>query len=61
MFIRNEKNKFDYYSKFEKEYGHSFIVSFSTHVGNDALLIDSSAPFHMTFNRDFFSKYEEFD
>ena len=33
----------------------------ATHVGENAWLIDSGASFHMTPNRNWLSKYENFD
>lgn len=40
--------KFD----FEKEYGDALNVALFTHSGDDAWLLNSSASFHMTPNRD---------
>ena len=39
----------------------AFVAALATHTSEDVWLIDSSASFHMTSHRDWFSKYEEFD
>jgi len=48
-------------SEFEKEDGDVFIVALATHVGDNPWLIDSGASFHLTPNRNWFSKYEKVD
>ena len=44
-----------------REDGDVFIVALATHVGENAWLIDSGASFHMTPNRNWFSKHKFFD
>jgi hypothetical protein len=44
-----------------EEYGDAFIVALTTHIGNNAWLIELGAFFHMTFNRYWFFKYKDFD
>lgn len=58
---KKKKKKFDYDFESKKEDGDAFIATLATHASNDAWLIDLGASFHMTFNKDWFSKYEEFD
>ena len=48
-------------SESEKEDGDAFIAALATHVGENAWLIDSGASLHMTPNRNWFSKYENFN
>lgn len=58
---KNKKKKFDSDSESEKEDGDAFITTLATRVGNDTWLIDSGASFHMISNKDWFSKYGEFN
>ena len=58
---KKKKNKKDSNSVSEKEYGDAFITSLYTHASYNAWLIDLGASFHITPNRNWFSKYENFD
>lgn len=51
-------NKYNFDFKSEKKDGDAFIANFATHIGNDAWLIESSASFRTTYNRDCFSEYK---
>ncbi|KAH9332121.1 hypothetical protein KI387_043702 [Taxus chinensis] len=56
-----KKKKHDSDSEFEKEDRDAFIATLATHAGDNAWLIDSDASFHMTPNKNWFSKYENYD
>ena len=58
---KKKKKKQDFDSKSEKEDGDAFIAALATHAGENVWLIDSGASFHMNHNRNWFSKYENFD
>ena len=58
---KKKKKKQDSDSESENEDGDAFIAALATHAGENAWLIDSGASFHMTPNRNWFSKYEIFN
>jgi hypothetical protein len=46
---------------FKEEGGDKYLASSSTHVDNEAWLIDSGASFHMTSHMEWFCEYEKYD
>ena len=57
---KNDFSNFDT-DKSSQDDVDAFVAALATHTSEDVWLIDSGASFHMTSQRDWFSKYEEFD